>query len=45
MKYEVEAGLVMEWAAGRIGETFREHYLGAYSLEAQGCGMEKVDWR
>jgi hypothetical protein len=25
-------------------ETFREHYLGAYSLDAQQRGREKVGW-
>jgi len=28
----------------RTPHTFREHYLGAYSLDAQRRGMEKVDW-
>jgi len=34
----------MEWGGWEDWETFREHSLGAYSLEAQGRGMEKVDW-
>jgi integrase len=41
---EVEPGLVMEWGGWEDWETFREHYLGAYSLDAQQRGMEKVDW-
>jgi len=41
---EVEPGLVMEWGGWEDWETFREHYLGAYSLNAQQRGIEKVDW-
>jgi integrase len=41
---EVESGLVMEWGGWEDWDTFREHYLGAYSLDAQQRGMEKVDW-
>ncbi|WP_343218003.1 tyrosine-type recombinase/integrase [Haloplanus salinarum] len=41
---EVEPGLVMEWGGWEDWETFREHYLGAYSLDAQGRGREKVGW-
>jgi integrase len=41
---EVEPGLVMEWGGWEDWDTFREHYLGAYSLDAQQRGMEKVDW-
>jgi integrase len=40
----VEPGLVMEWGGWEDWETFREHYLGGYSLDAQQRGMEKVDW-
>lgn len=43
-EYEVEPGLVMEWGGWDNWETFREHYLGAYSLDAQQNQMEKVDW-
>ena len=43
-EHEVEAGLVMEWGGWDNWETFREHYLGAYSLDAQKQQMEKVDW-
>jgi hypothetical protein len=41
---EVEPGLVMEWGGWEDWETFREHYLGAYSLDAQQRGMEKVGY-
>ncbi|ADE02488.1 tyrosine-type recombinase/integrase [Haloferax volcanii] len=41
---EVEPGLVMEWGGWEDWETFREHYLGAYSLEAQARGMGKIEW-
>jgi hypothetical protein len=41
---EVEPGLVMEWGGWGDWETFREHYLGAYSLDAQQRGREKVGW-
>lgn len=41
---EVEPGLVMEWGGWEDWETFREHYLGAYSLDAQQKGMKKVEW-
>jgi len=41
---EVEPGLVMEWGGWDNWDTFREHYLGAYSLDAQKRQMEKVDW-
>lgn len=41
---EVEPGLVMEWGGWEDWETFREHYLGAYSLDAQQKGREKVTW-
>jgi len=43
-EYEVEPGLVMEWGGWDNWDTFREHYLGAYSLDAQKRQMEKVDW-
>jgi len=43
-EHEVEPGLVMEWGGWDNWETFREHYLGAYSLDAQQKQMEKVDW-
>jgi len=41
---EVESGLVMAWDGWEDWDTFREHYLGAYSLDAQQRGMGKVDW-
>jgi len=43
-EYEVEPGLVMEWGGWDNWETFRENYLGAYSLDAQKKQMGKVDW-
>lgn len=43
-EHEVEPGLVMEWGGWENWETFRTHYLGAYSLDAQKKQMEKVDW-
>ena len=43
-EHEVEPGLVMEWGGWDNWETFREHYLGAYSLDAQKQQIEKVDW-
>ncbi|TVT89082.1 tyrosine-type recombinase/integrase [Haloferax volcanii] len=41
---EVEHGIIMEWGGWADWETFRENYLGAYSLEAQARGMEKIEW-
>jgi integrase len=41
---EVEPGMVMEWDGWEDWETFREHYLGAYSAEMQRQQLEKVDW-
>jgi len=41
---EVEPGLVMKWGGWENWETFREHYLGAYSLDAQQRRREKVGW-
>ncbi|MFC7173364.1 tyrosine-type recombinase/integrase [Haloplanus litoreus] len=41
---EVEPGLVMEWGGWEDWDTLREHYFGAYSLDAQQRGMKKVDW-
>lgn len=41
---EVEPGMVMEWGGWEDWETFREHYLGAYSAEMQRQQLEKVDW-
>jgi len=43
-EHEVEPGLVMEWGGWENWETFREHYLGAYSLDAQKKQMQKVAW-
>jgi integrase len=40
----VEPGMVMEWGGWKDWETFREHYLGAYSLDAEAREMEKVPW-
>ncbi|WP_435349013.1 tyrosine-type recombinase/integrase [Haloarchaeobius sp. HRN-SO-5] len=41
---EVEPGLVMEFGGWDDWETFREAYLGAYSLKAKKDGIGKVDW-
>lgn len=40
----VEPGMVMEWGGWEDWETFREHYLGAYSAEMQRQQLDKVDW-
>lgn len=40
----VEPGMIMEWGGWEDWETFREHYLGAYSAEMQRQQLEKVDW-
>jgi len=34
----------MEWGGWDNWQTFREHYLGAYSVEAEHRQLEKVDW-
>ncbi len=34
----------MEFGGWDDWETFRESYLGAYSLNAEKQGIEKVDW-
>jgi hypothetical protein len=34
----------MEWGGWEDWETFREHYLGAYSLDAQQRERQKVEW-
>jgi len=41
---DVEPGLVMTWGGWDNWETFREHYLGAYSVDAERRQLEKVDW-
>lgn len=41
---EVEPGMIMEWGGWEDWETFREHYLGAYSPEMQRQQLSKVDW-
>lgn len=40
----VEPGMIMEWGGWEDWETFREHYLGAYSAEMQRQQLDKVDW-
>ncbi|WP_121822856.1 tyrosine-type recombinase/integrase [Halostella salina] len=44
VEHDVEPGLVMEWGGWSDWDTFREHYLGAYSLDAERRQMEKVPW-
>ncbi len=39
----VEPGMIMEWGGWDDWETFREHYLGAYSAEMQRQQLDKVD--
>ncbi len=41
---EVEPGLVMEYGGWEDWDTFREHYLGQYSVKAQQRAREKVPW-
>lgn len=41
---DVEPGMVMEWGGWEDWETFREHYLGAYSMKKQIQEREKVNW-
>lgn len=41
---EVEPGMVMEWGGWSDWDTFREHYLGAYSPEAEKEQIDKVSW-
>lgn len=40
----VEPGMIMEWGGWADWETFREHYLGAFSPEAEKREVAKVDW-
>lgn len=41
---DVEPGLIMEWGGWDNWRTFREHYLGAYSVDAERQQLQKVDW-
>ena len=41
---DVEPGLIMEWGGWDNWRTFREHYLGAYSVDAERRQLEKVEW-
>lgn len=41
---DVEPGMVMEWGGWEDWETFREHYLGAYSMTKQQEERAKVSW-
>jgi len=41
---EVEPGLVMTFGGWEDWDTFREHYLGQYSVSAQQRAREKVPW-
>lgn len=41
---EVEPGLVMTYGGWEDWDTFREHYLGQYSVKAQNRAREKVPW-
>jgi len=41
---DVEPGIIMEWGGWEDWETFREHYLGAYSMKKQRMEQEKVSW-
>ena len=41
---DVEPGIVMEWGGWENWETFREHYLGVYSMQKQREERDKVDW-
>jgi integrase len=41
---EVEPGLVMTYGGWGDWDTFREHYLGQYSVTAQQRAREKVPW-
>jgi hypothetical protein len=34
----------MEWDGWDNWRTFREHYLGAYSVEAERQQMERIRW-
>lgn len=40
----VEPGMIMEWGGWADWETFREHYLGAFSPEAEKREADKVPW-
>ena len=40
----VEPGLIMSWGGWDNWETFREHYLGAYSPDMERKEMDKVPW-
>jgi integrase len=40
----VEPGMIMEWGGWQDWETFREHYLGAYSPEMERYQASKVSW-
>jgi len=41
---DVEPGIIMEWGGWEDWETFREHYLGAYSMKKQKQEQQKVSW-
>jgi len=41
---DVEPGMIMEWGGWSDWDTFREHYLGAYSPDMERRQAEKVDW-
>jgi len=44
LESDVEPGMVMEWGGWADWETFREHYLGAYSGKAEREQAAKVGW-
>lgn len=44
LEAEVEPGMVMQWGGWSDWDTFREHYLGAYSPEMERRQVEKVAW-
>ncbi|MFW5900386.1 MAG: site-specific integrase, partial [Halodesulfurarchaeum sp.] len=41
---DVEPGMIMVWGGWEDWETFREHYLGAYSMKKQKEEQQKVEW-
>lgn len=41
---DVEPGLIMEYGGWSDWDTFREHYLGAYSPEQERQQLAKVEW-
>lgn len=44
LERDVEPGMIMDWGGWENWDTFREHYMGRYSPQAQQRQQENVPW-